>query len=152
MPPMPPLPPHAVFVYGTLMPGECNQGVAQAAGAPHAQEQATLNGYTLYDLRPEGYPGLTTGEHTIQGWLLHYSQSQWPAALEHLDDLEGLDLTPPLYARVVAQATGVKTGVQPVWVYLYARTERLSQPGCKRVPSGDWTDVIDRHAEDSATI
>ena len=135
--------PHSVFVYGTLMPGEGNAAVAQAAGAPTGQEQATLSGYALYDLRPEGYPALISGKGVVQGWLLHYSAKQWPAALIHLDDLEGIHLTPPLYTRTQAQAS-TATGQQSVWVYLYARLGRLDQPGCVAVPSGDWTTVADR--------
>lgn len=143
--------PRSVFVYGTLMPGECNAGVARAAGTPRGQERATLSGYALYDLRPEGYPALTTGDNiandnTVQGWLLHYSAEQWPAALVHLDDLEGLHLTPPLYTRTQAQAT-TTTDTQTVWVYLYARLDRLTEAGCAAVPSGDWTDVKERPAE-----
>ncbi|MGY2895186.1 gamma-glutamylcyclotransferase family protein [Deinococcus sp. UYEF24] len=143
--------PRSVFVYGTLMPGECNAGVAQAGGTPTGQERATLSGYALYDLRPEGYPALTTGDNiandnTVQGWLLHYSAEQWPDALVHLDELEGLHLTPPLYTRTQAQAS-TATGTQTVWVYLYARSERLEQPGCVAVLSGDWTDVKERPAK-----
>ncbi len=143
--------PRSVFVYGTLMPGECNSAVAQAAGTPTMQERATLSGYALYDLRPEGYPALTTGDNaandnTVQGWLLHYSAEQWPAALVHLDDLEGLHLTPPLYTRTQAQAS-TASGTQTVWVYLYARLDRLTEAGCVSVLSGDWTDVKERQAE-----
>ena len=143
--------PRSVFVYGTLMPGECNASVAQAAGTPTGQERATLSGYALYDLRPEGYPALTTGDSTVgrgqvQGWLLHYGAEQWPAALVHLDELEGLHLTPPLYTRTQAQAR-TASGTQAVWVYLYARPERLAAPGCVVVPSGDWTTVAERQTE-----
>ncbi|WP_407541342.1 gamma-glutamylcyclotransferase family protein [Deinococcus radiomollis] len=138
--------PRSVFVYGTLMPGECNAGVAQAAGGPDAQERATLSGYTLHDLRPEGYPALTPGEGLVQGWLLHYSAEQWPAALVHLDELEGLHLSPPLYTRTQAQAS-TASGKQTVWVYLYARLDRLTEAGCAAVPSGDWTTVAERQAE-----
>ena len=151
----------AVFVYGTLMPGERYEAVAQAAGEAVNRERATLSGHLLYDLHPEGYPALGAGGggtvegstiqsstahgSTVHGWILTYSTEQWPAALIHLDDLEGLHLTPPLYTRTWTQACGAATGVQPVWVYLYARLERLEQPGCVAVPSGDWTAVADRH-------
>ena len=124
--PRPPEQPRAVFVYGTLMPGERYEAVAQAAGEALSRERATLSGHLLYDLRPEGYPALVAGgNRTVHGWILMYSAEQWPAALAHLDDLEGLHLTPPLYARL----------------------ERLEQPGCVAVLSGDWTAVADRHVE-----
>ena len=149
-----------MFVYGTLMPGERYEAVAQAAGEAVSRERATLTGHLLYDLCPEGYPALVaesgaTGQgntvpgnavhgNTVHGWILTYSAEQWPAALLHLDDLEGLHLTPPLYARTLAQGQ-TQAGPQTVWVYLYARPERLEQPGCVAVPSGDWTAVTDRH-------
>lgn len=144
-----------MFVYGTLMPGERYEAVAQAAGEAVNRERATLTGHLLYDLRPEGYPALvaeggatgqsnTVHSNTVHGWILTYSAEQWPAALAHLDDLEGLHLTPPLYARTLAQAQ-TQAGLQTVWVYLYARPERLEQPGCVAVPPGDWTTVADRH-------
>jgi gamma-glutamylcyclotransferase (GGCT)/AIG2-like uncharacterized protein YtfP len=142
---------HTVFVYGTLMPGELNAGVARAAGAPLHCERASLDGYALYHLRPEGYPALTRGEGTVQGWLLHYRAEQWGAALHHLDELEGLDLTPPLYTRELAQARAA-AGPQKAWVYLYARAERLSHPGCEQVPSGDWTEVPGRQTGAPETV
>ena len=145
--PRPPEQPRAVFVYGTLMPGERYEAVAQAAGEALSRERATLSGHLLYDLRPEGYPALVAGgNRTVHGWILMYSAEQWPAALAHLDDLEGLHLTPPLYARTLAQGQ-TQAGLQTVWVYLYARLERLEQPGCVAVLSGDWTAVADRHVE-----
>lgn len=136
--------PCSVFVYGTLMPGERNAGVAEEAGAPTGREEATLNGYTLYDLRPEGYPGLIAGTGQVRGWLLHYAPEQWPAALAALDELEGLHLHPPLYDRHLAEALTAGGETRPVWVYLYARPERLNEPGAAAVSSGDWADVPER--------
>ena len=136
--------PCSVFVYGTLMPGERNAGVAEEAGAPTEQEAATLKGYVLYDLRPEGYPGLVAGGGEVRGWLLHYAPEQWPAALASLDELEGLHLQPPLYSRHLASALTAGGEAKQVWVYLYARPERLKEPGAAQVSSGDWTDVAGR--------
>lgn len=143
MTPLDPPSPRCVFVYGTLIPGERNAWVAEAAGAPERRERATLHGYALHDLRPEGYPALTSGTQTVQGWLLHYDAETWPSALSHLDDLEGLHLVPPLYIRTLADAV-TDSGPQQVWVYLYARAARLAQPGCELVVSGDWTTRTDR--------
>ncbi len=135
------------------MPGERNAWVAEEAGAPERRERAVLTGYTLYDLRPEGYPALVAGALTsetpapgappVSGWVLHYGDGVWPAALRHLDELEGLHLTPPLYARQLAEAL-TAGGPQLVWVYLYARAARLALPGCGAVMSGDWTTTGER--------
>ncbi|ULH14583.1 gamma-glutamylcyclotransferase [Deinococcus sp. KNUC1210] len=139
-----PTPPRSVFVYGTLMPGERNAWVAHTAAPPVRAERARLSGYTLYDLRPEGYPALieNTSEAAVEGWVLHYGEG-WEAALPHLDDLEGLHLTPPLYHRQQATAE-TESGPQTVWVYVYARLDRLQTSGAVVVASGRWTDTADR--------
>ncbi|WP_425146599.1 gamma-glutamylcyclotransferase family protein [Deinococcus sp.] len=134
--------PSSVFVYGTLMPGERYERVAHAAAPPQRAEPAHLDGYTLYDLRPEGYPALAAGGGRVYGWVLHYGAG-WEAALPHLDDLEGLHLTPPLYRREQVQAS-TQSGPQRVWVYLYTRAARLAAQGAAVLPSGRWTDAPDR--------
>lgn len=143
-PDIPPL--TAVFVYGTLMPGERNEHVARRGGAFGARP-ATLRGYRLIDLRPEAYPGVVPGTQddtdTVTGHVLTYDPAAWPQALPFLDALEGLNDTPPLYTReaVTVQVDG---GDVPAWVYVYARTERLGQYGAVPVPGGDWRTVPDR--------
>ena len=137
--------PSSVFVYGTLMPDERYSGVASAAGAPERAERATLPGFVLHHLSPEGYPAVTPGAGTVHGWVLHYAPGTWAAALAHLDDLEGLHLRPPLYRRVPATPV-TDAGTGRAWVYVYAREARLAAPGAVPVPSGRWTDVPDRHA------
>ncbi|GGR01701.1 gamma-glutamylcyclotransferase family protein [Deinococcus ruber] len=150
-PDLPATPPRSVFVYGTLMPGERNAWVAHTAAPPLRAERAQLRGYTLYDLRPEGYPALTenspatAAQTTVEGWVLHYGEG-WEMALPHLDDLEGLHLTPPLYHRQQASAA-TERGPKMVWVYVYARTDRLLQPGAVVVLSGRWTDTADRELD-----
>ncbi|WP_424951065.1 gamma-glutamylcyclotransferase family protein [Deinococcus sp.] len=138
--------PTSVFVYGTLMPGERYEAVARAAGTPEGQEPATLEGYALYHLHPEGYPALVAGGGRVRGWLLHYDPAVWLAALVRLDDLEGLHLHPPLYSRTLAAASTQAGESRLAWVYLYARTARLQHSGCLAVLSGDWTDVPGREA------
>lgn len=157
----------SVFVYGTLMPGERWEGVAQQGiqqstqqglqGGGLTRERATLHGAALADLRPEGYPALFPVQEvaaelpqgvatSVQGWLYRYAPQSWPQALPFLDDLEGLDLTPPLYRRERVEVESLR-GVQPAWVYFYARAERRNAPGFVWVGSGNWTDVPERHQE-----
>lgn len=139
--------PCSVFVYGTLMPGERWEKVARRGGDYTAQP-ATLGGVALADLRPEGYPALfalsdlTAAEREaapecVSGYLYTYTPQSWATAQLLLDDLEGLDLTPPLYRR---ERVTVQTaeGLRPAWVYLYARTERRLAPGVTWLKSGRW--------------
>ena len=138
------LPLTAVFVYGTLMPGERNEHVARQGGAFHARS-ATLRGYRLIDLRPEAYPGIVRGaaDATVTGHVLTFGPAAWPRALPFLDALEGLHDTPPLYTReqVTVQVDGDDV---PAWVYVYARTDRLGQHGAVPVPGGNWRTVPNR--------
>lgn len=132
-----------VFVYGTLLPGERN---AHVAARGFTAQAATLRGFTLHHLHPEGYPALTPGpaDAAVRGAVLTYDPQAWKAALPGLDDLEGLYDTPPLYIRQVAPVTLEGGEEITAWVYVYARAERLLAPGARVVPGGDWCDVPDR--------
>ncbi|UQN04991.1 gamma-glutamylcyclotransferase family protein [Deinococcus sp. QL22] len=134
-----------VFVYGTLMPGERNAGVAARGGTFRAQP-ATLHGYQLLHLTPEAYPAVIPGspQDFVLGHALTYAPADWHAALPFLDALEGTEETPPLYTRerVELELQGGQT--LPAWVYLYARADRLKQPGADAIASGDWREAPDR--------
>lgn len=134
----------AVFVYGTLMPGERNEHVARQGGSFHARP-ATLRGHRLIDLRPEAYPAVIPGTpaDTVTGHVLTYDPAAWPTALPFLDALEGLHETPPLYIRDRVSVL-VRDNDEPAWVYLYARADRLAQPGAQVVTGGDWRTVPER--------
>lgn len=158
-----------VFVYGTLMPGERNGHVARLGGHFTARP-ATLHGYELFHLRPEAYPVIRPAANPaprahsrVSGFALTYSAPDWARALPFLDDLEGVDETPPLYTRerVVLRVAHPEHGSgqtdrppgsspppdgadQPAWVYVYARTDRLLGEGVEAVPGGDWRTVPGR--------
>jgi len=127
-----------VFVYGTLMPGGRNEHVAKVAGGFTARP-ATLHGYVLYDLRPEGYPGVVRGRaaDVVHGWVYAYGPEAWERSLPFLDALEGLHDEPPLYFRV-REAAVTAAGRVDAWVYVYARQERLARPGATKVVGGTW--------------
>ena len=122
----------SVFVYGTLKPGGKNFRVAECGGAFSVRE-AYVEGMRLYALEPESYPAMIPGEGRVHGFVLDYEDIA--AALPHLDALEGCDLSPPLYHRVL---TKVHPTGETVWTYLYARRERLSAPGVTLLPAGIW--------------
>ncbi len=134
-----------VFVYGTLMPGERNAHIATQGGSFSARP-ASLKGYRLLHLWPEAYPAVVPGDggDVVRGFALTYAPADWPLALPFLDELEGIDETPPLYTRQQVTLT-LEGGQQvPAWVYLYAVSERLNRPSVLPVPGGDWTAIPDR--------
>ena len=122
----------SVFVYGTLMPGGSNVHVAERGG-PFTVREAYVEGFVLYHLEPEGYPAMVAGEGRVHGVLLDYDAID--AALVHLDALEGVAEEPPYYRREIVEARPM---LEPVWTYLYARPQRLKQPGAQRIPTGRW--------------
>ncbi len=121
-----------IFVYGTLKSLEQNAWVAEKAG-PHTRARATISGFDLYDLVPEGYPGLIVGKGKIKGELLHYPDLE--GAFKVLDILEGANETPPEYSKKQITAYTEMEAVT-AWIYLYNFT--LERTGATLVSSGDW--------------
>jgi len=138
-------PPPRVFVYGTLLPGERNAGVAARGGAFQAAP-ARLPGYRLLHLWPEAYPGIVPGPpgEEVLGAVLTYASQDWPRALPFLDELEGVHDTPPLYRREAVTVTLAGGEIQAAWTYVYADTARLARPGVVPLPGGDWRGWPDR--------
>lgn len=135
--------PRRVFVYGTLMPGEHNAAVA---GTPLNATEATLAGFALYDLDPEGYPAIAAADVSslVRGVVLTFTSSAWAETLARLDRLEGLDERPPLYVRTAVQVRTVRDEFLSAWVYVYGRPDRLRGEGARLVPGGDWRAVRSR--------
>lgn len=124
--------PQRVFVYGTLKPGERNDHVAHRAGLMGLW-RARLVGFDLYHLSPEGFPAVVRGRGVVDGWVLLLRD------LAPLDLLEDVDAHPPLYRR----ERGRLAGGGSVWVYVYARRERLLQRGAHLCPQGSWQESFD---------
>ena len=124
-----------VFVYGTLMPGQRNEPVARRGGQ-YETERAALAGFALYDLHPERYPVIVPGapDQVVHGWL--YAYADWPRAARALDPLEGTEMNPPLYHRVVVRVTTAAGRELDAWVYVYARRARLDRSGASLLPDG----------------
>ena len=121
-----------VFVYGTLKPGERNYRVAQRGGH-HSAEESYVEGFQLFHFEPENYPGIVAGEGIVHGWLLAYDDISH--ALETLDVLEGTDMDPPLYNRILTVAKPQNT---QVWVYVYANNRKCFEVGSTQIESGIW--------------
>jgi len=121
-----------VFVYGTLKPGLRYHHVAQQGGK-FRFEEAYLEGFDLYHLSPENYPALRRGSGRVHGYCFQYEQIH--KALEYLDELEGLHLSPPEYERVEVMAYPAE---KKVWVYLFLNEERLKEKTALKLESGIW--------------
>ncbi len=122
-----------LFVYGTLRPGE--QRWPAIDKYVERVEQATLSGFTLYDL-PAGYPAIEPGDGVVTGALLHLEEELVDQALERADEIEGHVEGAPnsLYERVVVEVAGVSAYT---YVYHPNRREYLHSRGTI-VTSGDW--------------
>jgi gamma-glutamylcyclotransferase (GGCT)/AIG2-like uncharacterized protein YtfP len=119
-------------VYGTLKPGLRYHHYALKGGEFQKQE-VHVEGFDLYHLIPENYPVAIRGSGRIYGWM--YTYHDIDQALIHLDELEGLDMNPPLYERIISITnTGEK-----VWMYLGNDLGRYnSGNGATIVSNGVW--------------
>ncbi len=133
----PALIPH-VFVYGTLLAGQCREGHMALAGKARKQEAASISGQ-LENLG--AYPGLRLGGMPgarVRGEL-HFCENlpALQALLSVLDGVEGFhgyDQDDGLYRRTLALARRADGEQQPAWTYrLGDRTPRAPLIG-----DGDW--------------
>jgi gamma-glutamylcyclotransferase (GGCT)/AIG2-like uncharacterized protein YtfP len=125
-----------VFVYGTLKPGGRYHHVAKEAGA-FTFEKAHLEHHIIYDLEPENYPAIVPGDGVVHGYVFSYDDID--KALEMLDKLEAVHDSPPEYRREQVVAKPIN---ETVWVYVYARGERLKT--AKQVETGEWLEALPR--------
>lgn len=110
---------HRVFVYGTLLRGDVNHRLLNAAeflGACH-----TRPCFTMYALG--AYPGVARGGETaIAGEVYRVTDGQ----LRQLDRLEDY---PRLFRRIA-----IPSPFGRAWIYLF----RGSRRDRTRIPSGNW--------------
>jgi gamma-glutamylcyclotransferase (GGCT)/AIG2-like uncharacterized protein YtfP len=136
----------AVFVYGTLKPGEaaykryCEPYVVKA-------QVAWVQGH-LFHL-PQGYPALTEGDRWVEGtWL----QLRDAAAIAQMDAFEDYIPTRPdtenLYVRRPCDVfSRARRPLGRAWVYRMERQQVLALGGIE-VPTGVWS----RHQWPSITV
>ena len=137
-----------VFVYGTLKPGEFYEHVAQKAGTFKA-EKAFVEGYRIYHLREEKYPAVIAAppltdelleEELVFGYVLEYENIE--AALDVLDELEGINLDPPEYNRAEVKVTRLRDDEEiNAWMYTFAKEEYLTEQHAQHIPYGNWTGI-----------
>ena len=112
---------HRVFVYGTLLTGECNARCARGARRTPAWATGTIHdtGY--------GFPAFVrSGETRIQGELLTVDDE----GFKSMDRLEGY---PRLYRREEIDVY-TSQGRARAWVYIMNRLPE----GAKVIAGGDW--------------
>ncbi|WP_456409577.1 gamma-glutamylcyclotransferase family protein [Oceanithermus sp.] len=120
--------PQGVFVYGSLLLGERNHGVARAAGLRRLRP-ARLVDFRLYAL-PQGYPAAVAGRGVVEGAFFEFYDLA--RALRLLDAFEEREL----YRR---RAVRVWTpdGPEVAWAYLAPATA-VARRGGVPWPSSRW--------------
>ena len=112
---------HRVFVYGTLLAGQCNAHRALGARRVPAYARGTI-----YDTG-HGFPAFVRkGETRIEGELLFVNDE----GFKSMDRLEGY---PRLYRREEIMVT-TESGRRKAWVYIMNRLPEHA----KVIASGDW--------------
>lgn len=118
-----------VFVYGTLLLGECRADVIEVAGS---RVQATTAG-RLFDVAD--FPGFVDGEGTVHGEYVPVANLE--TTLARLDEIEGFrghaKADGSLYHRVF-RLVETPDGAKPAWTYRFA----LDTCGLEEIPGGSW--------------
>lgn len=127
-----------VFVYGTLMPGECNHDFYCR---PFLQ-RATV-GYVhgqIYHLPVLGYPGVCEGTDRIWGYCLSFSPAYSLTAMDGLEDYDPQrDAAHNEYNRcqtIVFTPNGDRLG--EAWIYRMDQQKIRDYQGIY-LPSGRWS-------------
>ncbi len=118
------LPSRCLFVYGTLMTGECRHQLLQA-GEIESITAASVSG-VLFDLGE--YPGIILSpECTVYGEFIAFKCLE--AILNRLDEEEG-----PEYRRELLSVNLLDGRKRSAWAYLLASAPKHA----RLIPSGDW--------------
>ena len=118
---------HALFIYGTLMPGlrlAAQMRGAERLGAAQVRGRLVDVGH---------YPGLLPGDGLVSGEVWQVSDSQL-ARLDAVEEMVPGDRAASLYWRArVTVLEGALAG-QRVWTYVYNRPA----DGLTHIPHGDY--------------
>lgn len=124
-----------LFVYGTLMRGECRHHHIERC-KPVRIEPATVAG-KLFDYGE--YPGLVAGPahgaSRVRGELIEFHDIEPVVAL--LDRVEGVRANPSAadeYRRMIVEVALSDGTRVPAWAYVAARIP----PGARWIRSGNW--------------
>jgi gamma-glutamylcyclotransferase (GGCT)/AIG2-like uncharacterized protein YtfP len=120
---------HHVFVYGTLMRGECRQRCWPHE--PVRVDQAAIRA-ALYDLGP--YPAIGPGDEPVPGELWEIAPEDLEETLRVLDRVEGYgELGQDLYVRRLVTCETSDGRRVPAWTYYFGDESRLA--AAPRIPS-----------------
>jgi len=139
-------PPAALFVYGTLMPGQSRSSALEeyTIGTPR---RGTTTG-SLHDAG-RGFPAYWPhGTHVVPGYLVQINPTLLDQALERIDEIEGVDTG--LFTRTPT-SVHVQGEPDPVTAYVYASPH---QPSGRRItswPANPGREVKDPAASEPAT-
>jgi gamma-glutamylcyclotransferase (GGCT)/AIG2-like uncharacterized protein YtfP len=124
-----------VFVYGTLMRGECRHHYIERARPRSIR--TTIAGGRLFDFGE--YPGLVFDSRgagrRVRGELIAFEEIE--PVLAVLDRVEGVSPVPSPedeYRRVVAEVEIPGDGPADAWIYIANRVP----PGARPIRSGNW--------------
>ncbi len=129
-----------VFVYGTLKPGQANY--ARYCGDRILQSLPAQVRGQLFHLSL-GYPGMTSGETWVQGYLLQFADESALAALDRLEDYqcqrpEAQNEYQRREVEVFAQE-GRSFGF--AWAY-FMTPQKVQQHNGTWIASGEWLDEM----------
>jgi gamma-glutamylcyclotransferase (GGCT)/AIG2-like uncharacterized protein YtfP len=127
-----------VFVYGTLMPGECNH-----QAYCDRQIEPPLRSYVfgkMYHLSHCGYPGVCAGEDKVWGYCLTFPGDFCLDALDQLEDYQpGRDPHLNDYERLWEQIfTPQGEPLTEAWLYRMSPA-KIQEYGGIYLPSGQWS-------------
>ncbi|MDJ0554600.1 MAG: gamma-glutamylcyclotransferase [Microcoleaceae cyanobacterium MO_207.B10] len=126
-----------VFVYGTLKPGEANYQRYCAERVVDTYPAVTSG--RLFEL-PIGYPAMTEGEESIQGFVLSFLDSQVLLELDELEDYhpERLPETNEYQRQKIKTFNFEGQYLGMAWGYLML-PEKVKLLGGVFLPSGCWS-------------
>lgn len=124
------------FVYGTLINGFGNYGYFLKGNTIDEQE-ATAEGFQLYDVANGGFPGIIKGEGTVKGQLMYFSDYEFENVLKQLDRLEGYRPDSGNHSMYIREEVTVKNQLgEPVQAWMYLWNNRVRKQ--TRITSGCW--------------
>lgn len=126
----------SLFVYGTLMRGECRFSAIR-----RHQPECILLAATFGRLLNTGsFPGMVISDHEramVQGEFIRFDAARLAEALSDLDLIEGFDgfnETNPLFRRTLISCDVGDGRIRQAWTYVWAG----ASDEYATIPSGDW--------------